>query len=149
MNDASSDYELQARYFAIHEDPSSNEITAACSLELKMPALSSESLPSTPSSSRCLILCLDKSGSMSGTYFQSLKMSSIEVGEKAFSEDFCDVVYTIFYSGNAMLSEYSSMTEMRKNIQKESAGGMTNFSAVYEQILRVLLNRKKKGLVTK
>lgn len=86
---------------------------------------------------------------MSGTYFQSLKMSSIEVGEKAFSEDFCDVVYTIFYSGNAMLSEYSSMTEMRKNIQKESAGGMTNFSAVYEQILRVLLNRKKKGLVTK
>ena len=41
------------------------------------------------------------------------------------------------------------MVEMRKTIQKETAGGSTNFSAVYEQILRVLLSRKKKGILTK
>ncbi len=143
------DYGLAATYFAIHEDPSANEVTAAVTLALQVPTLQSEGLPSTEGGARCVILCLDKSGSMAGSYFESLKKSAIEVCERAFGEGFCETVYTIFYSGSAALTEYKSLSVMRKSISKEVAGGMTNFSSVYEQILRVLLGRKKKGVATK
>ena len=150
MNKKSAEqFELEASYFPVHEEPDSSEVTAAVSLKLSVPNAEAEGMAGTPSSERCMVLCLDKSGSMSGQYFESLKVSAVDVGEKAFGEGFVDSVYTIFYAGSAKVAEHRTLAELRKNIQKETAGGSTCFTAVYEQIVKLLSDRRKQGLLTR
>ena len=150
MNKKSAEqFELEASYFPVHEEPDSSEVTAAVSLKLSVPNAEAEGMAGTPSSERCMVLCLDKSGSMSGQYFESLKVSAVDVGEKAFGEGFVDSVYTIFYAGSAKVAEHRTLVELRKNIQKETAGGSTCFTAVYEQIVKLLSDRRKQGLPTR
>lgn len=67
---------------------------------------------------RALILCLDKSGSMSGRPFEALKQGSIMVGKSVFELNEFETFATCFYDDSVMFTQHKNGADYDALINK-------------------------------
>jgi len=83
---------------------------------------------------RALILCLDKSGSMSGTPYNALKEGSILVAKSVFENKEFEHFVTIFYDSSATVMVANDLEEYERKMRATNAGGGTSFATCFEYI---------------
>jgi uncharacterized protein with von Willebrand factor type A (vWA) domain len=79
-----------------------------------------------------IILCLDKSGSMSGGAYEALKEGAILVSDIIFGKKECKHFVTIFFDGSAETFRCDSMVAYRERLNKSCAEGGTNFGSAFD-----------------
>lgn len=83
---------------------------------------------------RALFLCLDKSGSMSGTPYNALKEGSILVAKSVFENKEFEHFITIFYDSTANVMVADNAEEYERKMRASNAGGGTCFFTCFEYI---------------
>jgi uncharacterized protein with von Willebrand factor type A (vWA) domain len=87
-----------------------------------------------PMSRQALFLCLDKSGSMSGTPYNALKEGSILVAKSVFENKEFEHFITIFYDSTANVMVADNLEEYERKMRATNAGGGTCFFTCFEYI---------------
>ena len=91
---------------------------------------------------RALILCLDKSGSMSGTPYNALKEGSILVAKSVFENKEFEHFVTLFYDSNATAMVADSYEEYERKMRATNAGGGTCFFTCFEYIQKFCTDKE-------
>lgn len=88
-----------------------------------------------------LMLFNDRSGSMSGTPFESLKKGCLEIADSIFAENEnnpddnpFEMVHTVFYGSDATVYSTNKKSQYINNVKNSRVYGGTNFGACYEVI---------------
>jgi Mg-chelatase subunit ChlD len=85
---------------------------------------------------RALIICLDRSGSMSGKPYEVLKEGSIMIAKSIFENKEYEHFLTIFYENAAEELVTSTFEEYERKMNATNAGGGTAFSSAFDCIER-------------
>ena len=80
---------------------------------------------------RALILCLDKSGSMSGTPYNALKEGSLLVAKSVFENREFEHFITVLYDNSARSLVAQDYDQYEKQMKASNAGGGTSFGACF------------------
>lgn len=100
------------------------------------------SKPQATNKGKVLIQCLDRSGSMSGAPMTALKQGADLVGESVFGdgsqERAFQRVITIPYGSAISVSEDTNLNQYKSVINNISAGSMTDFKKVFDQIVKIV-----------
>jgi uncharacterized protein with von Willebrand factor type A (vWA) domain len=84
---------------------------------------------------RCLFLCLDKSGSMSGTPYNALKAGSNLVAKSVFESKEFEHFITLFYDSTVTQMIAKDYEEYERKMNATNAGGGTCFYTCFEHIM--------------
>jgi uncharacterized protein YegL len=93
-------------------------------------------------------MALDKSGSMSGSPFNALKVGAQTVAEKAFSTNAFKEFLTIFYDNNIHVLKTETLQDYNTQIEKVNASGRTNFVSVFDRIKNMCEKFKAEDITT-
>jgi uncharacterized protein with von Willebrand factor type A (vWA) domain len=85
---------------------------------------------------RALILCLDRSGSMSGTPYNALKEGSIMIAKAVFENKEYEHFLTVFYESRAEEMVARDFEDYQTRMRATNAGGGTAFSSAFDCIER-------------
>lgn len=85
---------------------------------------------------RALIICLDRSGSMSGSPYNALKEGSIMIAKAVFENKEYEHFLTVFYESRAEEMVAGSFEEYERKMRATNAGGGTAFSSAFDCIER-------------
>lgn len=83
---------------------------------------------------RVLFLCLDKSGSMSGTPYNALKAGSNLVAKSVFESKEFEHFITLFYDNQATPMIADTYEEYERKMNATNAGGGTSFYTCFNYI---------------
>lgn len=97
-------------------------------------ALSSSKAKIKSSKGKAIILCLDKSGSMSGTPYEALKQGCLELGKTLFSGDLFEHIVICLYESYVNASVHVKEETYAQVLRGSYAGGGTNFVVVNDYI---------------
>lgn len=94
-----------------------------------------------------LVLCLDKSGSMSGRPMESLKVGAELIAENLFSQPEMpfERFITMLYDTQINRQEPKDLESYKRMIQSVRAGSATDFRGVFEEIQWLIDDDFKKG----
>ena len=88
-------------------------------------------------SKKSLLLFLDNSGSMSGSYMRALKEGCTQLAELIFTDEKTskfDGIQVVFYNSQAHVSAPETRSNFLNIIDSAKAGGLTNFQDCFELI---------------
>ena len=85
---------------------------------------------------RALVLCLDRSGSMSGSPYKALQEGSIMIAKAVFENKEYEHFLTVFYESNAEELITSTFEEYERKMNATRAGGGTAFSSAFDCVER-------------
>ena len=85
-----------------------------------------------------LILCLDKSGSMSGQPFKALQSGVSSFAQKIYEEGMFEEFITLFYDHAIKEIKENTFDQYKSRVEKMRADGGTNFIPVFKRIYEVL-----------
>lgn len=127
--------EVSLRYFPLREDFA----YAQFSIEMKESAyqgLTGQTAGKVERSSkgRAMILCLDSSGSMSGTPFKALQEGAIMIGKTIYEAKDFEHLIICFYDSSVTAHEETTFDSYERKIKSQKAGGSTNFVACFTYI---------------
>jgi uncharacterized protein YegL len=91
-----------------------------------------------------LILCLDKSGSMSGMPMEAVKKGALEVANAFDESQTFDKFLTIAFDNSCTAYEYKHKDQYEKLNNQLNAGGGTSFDTVFDTIDKYYLGDYKK-----
>lgn len=83
---------------------------------------------------RVLFLCLDKSGSMSGTPYNALKAGSNLVAKSVFESKEFEHFVTLFYDSNARPMVANNYEDYERQMNATTAGGGTCFFTCFDYV---------------
>ncbi len=89
-----------------------------------------------------MILCLDKSGSMSGRPYDALKEGALLVGKGIFENKEFEHFATVFYDSNAQGLQAKSFEEYQPAIMQSRAGGGTSFGQAFSWVINFVNQTK-------
>ena len=85
---------------------------------------------------RALVLCLDRSGSMSGAPYTALKQGSIMIAKSIFENKEYEHFLTVFYESRAEELISNNFEDYERRMNATNAGGGTAFSAAFDCVER-------------
>lgn len=161
LEDAKKNFEFQVKYFPIDDgsgdpaaagadaDPSVYAQVEACLTREQYQAITGqnadEEKPKRSNKGNHLMLFNDRSYSMSGTPFETLKKACVTLADTIFSNDEAtpednqfEQVHTYFYDNTIINMSTSSKNAYVDYITKTNVNGSTNFAICYEQILKLI-----------
>jgi len=167
LEDAKKNFEFQVKYFPIDDgstdpaaagadaDPSVYAQFEACLTREQYEALTGQNAaddkPRRSNKGKHLMLFNDRSYSMSGTPFETLKKACVTLAETVFSHDEAspednqfEQVHTYFYDNTIINMATSSKKAYVDYINNTHVNGSTNFAICYQEILK-LVERATEG----
>jgi len=84
------------------------------------------------SKGRAMVLCLDKSGSMSGRPFEALKQGAVMLASSIFETSGFQHFETYLYDEKVLTIESPNLENYKQKVTALKAGGSTNFVAVFK-----------------
>ncbi len=135
MESASKIPDIYLRYFPLKEDyvyaQLSSQLTEKDYQSLTGITPGADDFKS--SKGRAIILCLDKSGSMSGRPFEALQKGALMIGESLYSSNDYEKCAVVYYDDKVVSKEPKSLIDYNQT-HTCKAGGSTNFVAVFKYI---------------
>ena len=98
------------------------------------------------SKGRAMILCLDSSGSMSGTPFRALQEGAIMIGKTIYETKDFEHLIICFYDSKVEAYEEKTFVNYEQKIKAKHAGGSTNFVACFTYIKQFVNQNKTEDL---
>lgn len=87
---------------------------------------------------RALVLCLDRSGSMSGQPYQALIEGSLIIGKSVYESKEFEHFIVVFYDSRAETMNVDTYEQYEPRIRNSFTGGGTNFGQAFNNIIDFL-----------
>ncbi len=129
---------VKVRYFPLKEDYAYAQLTTQMTEKAYNTLTGTtpqERETKKSSTGRAMILCLDKSGSMSGAPFSALRQGASLVGKNIFESRGFEEFVTLFYDTGVHVLQESTADAYEKKLNTYNASGSTNFLAAFTSIM--------------